>query len=68
MRLEYLGGRTNALVQTAIRLVLAIGLIIAGIVMGIIQKSSSFFIIFGVIGLIALLNTWWWYRRAQRLA
>ena len=65
-RIRFVGGRTTGLVNTVIRGVLGIGFIIAGIVAAIIQKEFLLFVILGAIGIVALLNAWWWYRRAQK--
>ncbi|MCK5607221.1 hypothetical protein KAR91_35385 [Candidatus Pacearchaeota archaeon] len=66
IKFEYLGGRTNAIIQTFIRGTIGIGFIIAGIVMAITQRETLYLVIFGLIGIIALLNSWWWYRRSKR--
>lgn len=66
LRFRYLGGRKMAIMQTFIRGILGIVLILVGIIMAIIQMQILFLVIFGLIGIIVLLNSWWWWRRAKQ--
>ena len=68
MTITFVGGRTNALIQTVIRGIIGIGFIVAGIITSIIGKEITFLVIFGIIGIIALLNSWYWWRRAQKFS
>jgi len=65
--IKYVGGKTTALLNTFIKGILGIILIIVGIIISIAQKQVLFLIILGIIGLVALFNAWYWWRRYQKL-
>ncbi len=46
-----------------IKAFLGIVLIIFGIIYSIIERKILYLLLPGILGLIALLNSWWWYRR-----
>ena len=65
MEISFVGGRTHKLIRAISTGIVGIILILAGLISALIY--GVFMLALCFIGLLALLNAWYWYRRANNI-
>jgi len=66
MTVKFIGGRTFFLIKAWSMLIVGVLLISGGLISAIIYGKLMLFL--SVLGIIALLNSWYWFRRHKSLS